>query len=141
MVEFCDGSIKAQMGAPDMRLAIQYALGYPERLPQEYETLDLLKNKELTFEEPNTEKFPCLRLAREASERGGLYPAILNAVNEIAVEAFLQSQIGFDDIPQIIELTMKKSPQDDTTIDIERIFDADRKAREYAKDFITGTKS
>jgi len=152
MVEFCDGSIKAQMGAPDMRLAIQYALGYPERLPQEYEALDLLKNNSLNFEQPDMEKFPCLRLARVASERGGLYPAIMNAANEIAVEAFLQSRIRFNDIPQVIESTMNNaathsaqplnvSPQDGPTLDIERIFYVDRISREYAKDFITKAKT
>jgi len=152
MVEFCDGSIKAQLGAPDMRLAIQYALGYPERLPQEYETLDLLKNKELTFEEPDVEKFPCLRLAREASERGGSYPAILNAANEVAVEAFLNELIEFQEIPQLIESTMNeaevnfvpalnRSPRDEPKQDIERIFHADSASREFARQRITETIS
>jgi 1-deoxy-D-xylulose-5-phosphate reductoisomerase len=148
MVEFCDGSIKAQLGAPDMRLAIQYALGYPERLAQKYETLDLLKNSELTFEEPNLEKFPCLQLARVACERGGIYPTILNASNEIAVEAFLNEQIDFTEIPQLIESAMNEapaytaqalniSPQGEPIINIERIFDADQKSRAYAKQYIS----
>lgn len=147
MVEFCDGSIKAQLGAPDMRLPIQYALGYPERLAQEYDALDLLKNNTLDFESPDIEKFPCLRLAREAGERGGIFPCILNAANEIAVAAFLSEQIGFNDIPRIIEQVMLDSPQDsaqplnalsDSAInnDIERIYHADEKAREYAKKLV-----
>jgi 1-deoxy-D-xylulose-5-phosphate reductoisomerase len=130
MVEFCDGSMKAQLGAPDMRLAIQYALAFPERLPQEYETLDLLKNDQLNFEQPDMEKFPCLRLARESLERGGLFPTILNAANEIAVEAFLNEQIGFTDIPRIIEMALNDPAGDLTSaVTIEGIFEADKRSR------------
>ena len=147
MVEFCDGSVKAQLGAPDMRLPIQYALGYPERLPQEYDRLDLLANNKLDFEKPDTGKFPCLELAREAAELGGVYPCILNAANEIAVEAFLNEEIRFTDIPRIIKRTMEKAPpqssqslnassDESITADIERIYDADRLAREFAKQVI-----
>jgi 1-deoxy-D-xylulose-5-phosphate reductoisomerase len=147
MVEFYDGSVKAQLGAPDMRLPIQYALGYPERLPQEYDRLDLLANNNLNFEKPDTEKFPCLALAREAADLGGVYPCILNAANEIAVEAFLNEEIRFTDIPRIIKRTMKEAPprseqsldaSSDKSIndDIERIYHADRLAREYAKQLL-----
>jgi 1-deoxy-D-xylulose-5-phosphate reductoisomerase len=147
MVEFCDGSVKAQMGAPDMRLAIQYALGYPDRLPVAYETLDLLKNNRLDFEAPDVEKFPCLKLARNASEFGGLYPAILNAANEIAVEAFLDESLSFQEIPQIIESAIAHAeedaarpliatPLDRINEDLERIFHADNKSREHARQFI-----
>jgi len=150
MVEFCDGSIKAQLGAPDMRLPIQYALGYPERLPHEYDVLDLLTNNRLDFESPDVEKFPCLRLAREAGERGGVYPCILNAANEISVEAFLQEKIDFEEIPRIIEQIMQESPQDSAqplnassddaiTKDIERIFHANDKARGDAQRLIEST--
>jgi len=147
MVEFCDGSVKAQLGAPDMRLPIQYALGYPDRLPQEYDRLDLLASNKLDFEKPDSEKFPCLRLAREAAGLGGVYPCILNAANEIAVEAFLNEEIRFTDIPNIIKRTMEAAPprsaqsldassDQSITADIERIYHADRLAREQAKQLL-----
>jgi 1-deoxy-D-xylulose-5-phosphate reductoisomerase len=147
MVEFCDGSVKAQLGAPDMRLPIQYALGYPDRLPQEYDRLDLLANSKLDFEKPDTEKFPCLALAREAADLGGVYPCILNAANEIAVEAFLGEEIRFTDIPRIINRTMHQAPprsaeplnassDKSITTEIERIYHADQLAREYAKQLL-----
>ncbi len=110
MVEFVDGSVKAQLGAPDMRLPIQYALGYPERLPVTYDLLDLLQNNHFDFEAPDTDRFPCLRLAREAAARGGVYPCILNAANEVAVEAFLNEKIGFIDIPRMIEHAIDHAP-------------------------------
>lgn len=111
-VEFVDGSVKAQLGAPDMRLPIQYALDYPKRLARSYELLDLLSQKALEFYAPDLEKFPCLRLAKEALEQGGLYPCILNAANEVAVDAFLNRKIRFTDIPVLIERTMKQAPAD-----------------------------
>jgi 1-deoxy-D-xylulose-5-phosphate reductoisomerase len=152
MVEFSDGSVKAQLGAPDMRLPIQYALGYPERLPHEYDALDLMRNNRLDFEKPDVEKFPCLRLARRAGERGGVFPCILNAANEIAVEAFLRQKIGFDEIPRIIEQVMQGSPPDsaqplnasnDDSInrDIERIYHADSQTREFAKQLLPAVVS
>ncbi|MEP7235173.1 MAG: 1-deoxy-D-xylulose-5-phosphate reductoisomerase [Ignavibacteriota bacterium] len=148
MVEFCDGSIKAQLGAPDMRLPIQYALGYPERLRQEYDKLDLLMSNKLEFELPDTDKFPCLKLARISGERGGVYPCIFNAANEIAVEAFLNEEIAFTDIPQIITQTLDEAPprsgapldassEESITLEIERIYHADQKAREFAKQLVT----
>jgi 1-deoxy-D-xylulose-5-phosphate reductoisomerase len=103
MVEFVDGSIKAQLGAPDMRLPIQYALEAPHRLPEEYDVLDLLSTKPLEFYPPDVEKFPALRLAREASMHGGVFPCVLNAANEIAVDAFLKGRIGFTDISRLVE--------------------------------------
>jgi len=106
-VEFIDGSMKAQLGLPDMRLPIQYALDAPERIAESYGTLDLVKSGSLEFYEPDEEKFPCLRLAREAGERGGLYPCILNAANEVAVDAFLKDKIGFTDIPILIEVALE----------------------------------
>jgi len=148
MVEFCDGSVKAQLGAPDMRLPIQYALGYPERLPQEYDKLDLLAQNRLDFEKPDTAKFPCLLLAREAAKLGGVYPCILNAANEVAVAAFLGEGIRFTDIPRMIERTMEGAPSDSAqslnassdkaiNADVERIYHADRRAREYAEQLLT----
>ncbi|MEE1118453.1 MAG: 1-deoxy-D-xylulose-5-phosphate reductoisomerase [Bacteroidales bacterium] len=103
MVEFEDGSIKAQLGVADMRLPIQYALNFPERLPNTSEKLDIFKHSTLTFEKPNTELFPCLSLAYHAIEQGGNLPAIMNAANEVAVEAFLKEKIQFIQIPNIIE--------------------------------------
>src|SRR6185503_1854661 len=97
-VEFVDGSVKAQLGAPDMRLPIQYALDAPHRIAQSYELLDLLKTGPLDFFPPDTEKFPALRHAREASEKGGVYPTVLNAANEVLVEAFLDRKISFNEI-------------------------------------------
>ncbi|MFH1214632.1 MAG: 1-deoxy-D-xylulose-5-phosphate reductoisomerase [Candidatus Neomarinimicrobiota bacterium] len=103
MVEFWDGSIKAQMGLPDMRLPIQYAIGYPERLPVAWENVDWTKLSQLTFEAPDPVKFPTLRLAYEALRRGGTAPAILNVVNELAVYAFLEGRIRFPEIAGLIE--------------------------------------
>ncbi|HET6401632.1 MAG TPA: 1-deoxy-D-xylulose-5-phosphate reductoisomerase [Candidatus Kapabacteria bacterium] len=102
LVEFVDGSVKAQLGMPDMRLPIQYALAAPERLDQSYDLLDLVSSSPLEFFAPDLDKFPSLALAREAGERGGLYPCILNAANEVAVARFLAGGIGFIEIPQII---------------------------------------
>jgi 1-deoxy-D-xylulose-5-phosphate reductoisomerase len=110
MVEFVDGSVKAQLGAPDMRLPIQYALEAPHRLNEHYELLDLLKTKPLEFSAPDLDKFPCLRLAREAGEKGGLYPTILNSANEAAVALFLDESIGFNDIPRLIEEMLADAP-------------------------------
>lgn len=103
MVEFEDGSIKAQLGIADMRLPIQYALSFPERLSNSSEKLDIFKYSTLTFEKPNRELFPCLDMAYYAIEKGGNAPAIMNAANEVAVEAFLKEKIRFIDIASIIE--------------------------------------
>ncbi len=111
MVEFVDGSVKAQLGAPDMRLPIQYAIEAPHRLNERYELLDLLKTKPLEFSAPDLEKFPCLRLAQEAGRKGGLYPTILNSANEAAVALFLDEAIGFNDIPKLIEEMLANADQ------------------------------
>ncbi|MDR1725149.1 MAG: 1-deoxy-D-xylulose-5-phosphate reductoisomerase [Bacteroidales bacterium] len=108
LVEFADGSIKAQLGLPDMRLPIQYALTFPERLKNNFETLDLFSLNSLTFEKPDTKTFACLELAYKAMEQGGNIPAIMNAANEMAVAAFLNEKISFNDIPKIIEDAMMK---------------------------------
>jgi 1-deoxy-D-xylulose-5-phosphate reductoisomerase len=110
MVEFVDGSVKAQLGAPDMRLPIQYALGYPERIDEEFDTLDLLRNNRFDFEAPDHDRFPCLPLARKAAELGGVFPCILNAANEVAVESFLAGDIAFTDIPAVVSQTMEFAP-------------------------------
>ncbi len=108
LVQFVDGSMKAQMGLPDMRLPIQYALAYPERLQNEFPRFSFDKFKELTFEAPDIEKFRNLALAFEAMTRGGNVPCILNAANEIAVHAFLGRRIGFNDIARINENCMQE---------------------------------
>ena len=106
MVEFGDGAIKAQLGCPDMRLPIQYALCYPERVTTNLPRLDFNEIKSLVFETPDTERFPCLRLAIEAGMKGGTYPAVLSAADEIAVSLFLEGLIGFADIAYHVEKTL-----------------------------------
>ena len=108
LVQFKDGSIKAQMGMPDMRLPIQYALGYPKRLPHAHTQFSFTDYPALTFEAPDRVSFPCLDLAFEALKKGGNMPCILNAANEIAVEAFLNKRIRFTEIPDLINQTMNQ---------------------------------
>ncbi|PIS27755.1 MAG: 1-deoxy-D-xylulose-5-phosphate reductoisomerase [Candidatus Marinimicrobia bacterium CG08_land_8_20_14_0_20_45_22] len=103
MVEFIDGSVKAQLGVPDMKLPIQYALNFPERLALRWEYLDFGKINQLTFELPDIRKFPAIRLAYETLKRGGTASAILNVVNELSVYAFLEHRIGFTDITDLVE--------------------------------------
>jgi 1-deoxy-D-xylulose-5-phosphate reductoisomerase len=102
MVEFVDGSVKAQLGIPDMKLPIQYALTYPERPPADYHRVDFPRLGSMTFFEPDTDKFRCLALAYRALELGGTAPAVLNAANEIAVELFLDDRLPFAAIPEVI---------------------------------------
>ena len=108
MVEFEDGSVKAQMGLADMRLPIQYALTYPERFKTNFPKFNILDFPNLSFLKPDTETFPCLSLAYQAIQKGGNMPTIMNAANEIAVEAFLRGVIGFLEIPEIIANAMSK---------------------------------
>jgi 1-deoxy-D-xylulose-5-phosphate reductoisomerase len=108
MVQFADGSIKAQLGAPDMRLPIQHALAYPDRLPSAFPRVDFDACRTLTFERPDAAAFPCLGLAFEATRRGGNIPCAMNAANEVAVEAFLGGRLPFTGIPAIIERTIDK---------------------------------
>ena len=105
-VQFCDGTVKAQLGLPDMRLPIQYALSYPRRLPLSGPRLDLFEIADLTFERPDLQRFPCLSLAYEAIKRGGNMPCILNAANEVANLAFRQDRISFPQISEVIIATM-----------------------------------
>lgn len=109
LVEFQDGSIKAQMGLPDMKLPIQYALSYPKRLRSKFPRFNFMAYPELTFEKPNAEKFKCLELAYYSMYKGGNLPCIMNAANEIVVAAFLKDEIGFMTIAEIIEKTMEKA--------------------------------
>jgi 1-deoxy-D-xylulose-5-phosphate reductoisomerase len=110
MVAFTDGSVKAQLGVPDMKVPIQYALSHPARWPAPHERLDWRELSRLDFAPPDTKKFPCLRLAFEALETGGTAPAILNAANEAAVDLFLEEAIGFLDIPRAIERALEQVP-------------------------------
>ena len=135
MVQFADGSIKAQMGLPDMRLPIQYALSYPERFESDFERFDFMKHPQLTFEEPDTKIFRNLALSYEALRKGGNWPCILNAANEIAVDAFLKGLIGFLEIPDVIENTLGKSSFIKAP-GLEDYNQADLLARQVAKELI-----
>ncbi|MCU7501842.1 MAG: 1-deoxy-D-xylulose-5-phosphate reductoisomerase [Ignavibacteria bacterium] len=132
MVEFVDGSIKAQMGLPDMKLPIQYALCYPERLVSKNRKTNLASVKTLTFQEPDLRKFECLRLAYEVMDCGGTAPCIMNAANEIAVGKFLEGKIKFIEIPRIIEKSLS-SIENHRSPDIDVIYECDRKTRQYAR--------
>lgn len=135
MVQFEDGSIKAQMGLPDMKLPIQYALGFPHRLANEFPRYDFKKVSTLTFEEPDLKTFRNLALAIEALQKGGNLPCVLNAANEIAVWAFLRNRIGFLDMTDVIEKTMQYiSFIEHPTLD--EYFETDAEARNYAASLI-----
>lgn len=135
IVQFEDGSMKAQMGLPDMKLPIQYALGFPHRLPNNFPRYDFRKPNQLTFEEPDVKTFRNLSLAVDALFKGGNLPCILNAANEIAVYAFLRNRIGFLDMTDVIEKTMEKiSYIDKPTLD--EYFESDGEARHYAASLI-----
>ena len=108
MVQFADGSVKAQMGVPDMKTPIQYALSYPYRLDSDFPRLDFSKYASLTFEQPDVQRFPALRLAYEALKSGGNIPCAMNAANEAAVQEFLNGRIGFTDIPRWIEQAIQR---------------------------------
>lgn len=135
MVQFQDGSIKAQMGLPDMKLPIQYALTFPQRIPNDFTRCDFKKIKTLTFEEPDIKTFRNLGLAMEALSRGGNLPCIMNAANEIAVYAFLKNRIGFLDMTDVIERTMQTVPYIDKPT-LAEYFESDGEARSFAADLI-----
>ncbi|MFA5523354.1 MAG: 1-deoxy-D-xylulose-5-phosphate reductoisomerase [Tissierellales bacterium] len=133
MVEYIDGSVIAQMGIPDMRIPIQYALTHPKRIGNQLDRLDFVAVKDLTFEKPNTEVFPCLQIAYEAIKSGGTMPAVLNASNEVAVEMFLNNKINFLEIPEIISEVMAhhtiiKNPT------LEDVLESDKWARKMVID-------
>ena len=135
MVQFQDGSIKAQMGLPDMKLPIQYAMAFPRRIQNEFPRCEFKKIKQLTFEEPDLRTFRNLALAMEALEKGGNLPCVLNAANEIAVYAFLRNRIGFLDMTDVIERTMQKVSYIDKPT-LEEYYESDGEARNYAADII-----
>ncbi len=135
MVQFEDGSIKAQMGLPDMKLPIQYALAFPQRIPNQFPRYDFKKPNTLTFEEPDIRTFRNLFLATEALKKGGNMPCIMNAANEIAVYAFLRNRIGFLDITEMIEQTMNKISFIEKP-SLEEYFESDGEARTFAASLI-----
>jgi 1-deoxy-D-xylulose-5-phosphate reductoisomerase len=140
MVEMVDGSVIAQLGVTDMKHAIQYALTYPKRLESCLEPLDFRKASQLTFEDPDFERFPCLRLAYEALKTGGTMPAVLNAANEIAVQAFLDNKIRLSEIPRIIESVMNEH-ETRSASRLEAILESDVWARARANARLTETAS
>jgi 1-deoxy-D-xylulose-5-phosphate reductoisomerase len=135
MVAYVDGSVLAQMGTPDMRTPISFALGWPERMPAPAPRLDLAKIGKLTFEAPDFKRFPALKLAREALKAGGAAPTILNAANEIAVGRFLAGEIGFLDIAAVVETTLAET-RNGTITGIDDVRAADDEARNTAADVI-----
>jgi 1-deoxy-D-xylulose-5-phosphate reductoisomerase len=135
IVQFEDGSMKAQMGLPDMKLPIQYALAFPHRIPNNFPRFDFRKYEQLSFEEPDIRTFKNLALAIEALNKGGNMPCIMNAANEIAVWAFLKNRIGFLDIMAVVEQAMQKI----TFIEkptLQDYYDTDADAREFAASLI-----
>jgi 1-deoxy-D-xylulose-5-phosphate reductoisomerase len=128
LVEYIDGSIVAQLGIPDMRIPIAYALSYPERLGIGLSRLSLSQCGSLTFEKPDYVRFPALQLAFTVLKEGGLKPAVMNAANEIAVDAFLEKRIGFTDIAEVVAQTVKKA-SDGNEMDLQSILAADELAR------------
>ena len=142
MVEMVDGSLLAQMGPTDMRIPIQYALSYPERLETPWPRFDVTRSWSLTLDPPDSDTFPCLGLAYEASRRGSTVPAVLSTADEMAVEAFLQQRIGFTDIPDIIADAMERhaaAPDRAGPVTLESIMAADRWTRAYCgKKLIAG---
>ena len=140
MVEFVDSSVLAQLGPTDMRMPIQYALTYPERVASNQVALDWDKLKRLDFEKASTRRFPCLRLAREALKKGGAMPCALNAADEVAVAAFLEHRLPFPGIAEVIERVLGRMPR----IKLEKMDDvlkADAEARRMAKEEATQVRS
>ncbi|MCF8999126.1 1-deoxy-D-xylulose-5-phosphate reductoisomerase [Acinetobacter nectaris] len=136
MVQYIDGSTIAQMGNPDMCTPIAHALAWPKRIDAGVSALDLFVNNKLDFQAPDTKKFPALRLARESMQAGGLAPAILNAANEIAVDAFLKDKISFTNISNVVEETLT-SLENAQANSLEVILDTDQRARNIAQTYVT----
>lgn len=132
MVEFRDNSIKAQLGIPDMRIPIQFSLTFPDRVKSEFCKMDFVKYSNLTFEEPDLEKFRCLKLAYDVLKSGGTYPVVLNAANEISVDLFLKKKIDFLSIPDLIEDQLNKHVSIDE-FELEDITEIDKKVRSEVK--------
>lgn len=132
MVEFADGAVMAQLGTPDMRIPIQYALAYPRRMPLQTERLDLVALSRLDFRAPDYVRYPCLKMAFEAGKAGGTMPAVMNAANEVAVETFLKGNCRFLDIEEIVERALNVH-QSISSPSLKEIEEADRWARRFAK--------
>ncbi|MGF1525555.1 MAG: 1-deoxy-D-xylulose-5-phosphate reductoisomerase [Candidatus Competibacterales bacterium] len=132
LVEYSDGSWLAQLGQPDMRIPISHALGWPERLASGVKPLTLFDLQALTFEPPDEGRFPCLALARRAGDLGGTAPAVLNAANEVAVEAFLAGRLAFSHIPTAVEATLERLDPEPVT-DLEQVLAVDRRARDICR--------
>ena len=139
MVAYVDGSVLAQLGSPDMRTPISYTLAWPQRMVAPSARLDLGKIATLTFEPPDSERFPALRLAREALKAGGAAPTILNASNEVAVAGFLDNNLGFLDIPRIVTETLEKMPVS-AIRSVDDALSVDNEARHIARDIMTETR-
>ncbi|CAE6941789.1 1-deoxy-D-xylulose 5-phosphate reductoisomerase [Ectopseudomonas oleovorans] len=137
LVDYVDGSVLAQLGNPDMRTPIAHALAWPERIDSGVSPLDLFTVGRLDFERPDEQRFPCLRLAREAVQAGGSAPAMLNAANEVAVEAFLQGRIRFIDIARMIEFVLNAQPVQAVEA-LDAVFEADAQARALAGEWLAG---
>ena len=135
MVEYVDTSVIAQLSMPDMRLAIEYALTYPDRIHSNFERIDFKKLSTLTFEEPDMNTFPCLKLAYDALKEGKTYLTVLNASNEVLVEKFLKEQIGFYDIPYYIEKSLD-AHNSITNPKLDDMLEVDRWARSYINDLL-----
>jgi 1-deoxy-D-xylulose-5-phosphate reductoisomerase len=136
LVEYVDGSVLAQLGNPDMRTPIAYAMAYPERIDAGVPSLDLFKIARLDFEAPDFERFPCLQLAYAALRAGGTAPAILNAANEVAVAAFLDRRLSFLGIPRLIEATLAALPAGPEG-SLADVLTADAEARRIASSLIS----
>ncbi|AUX87665.1 1-deoxy-D-xylulose-5-phosphate reductoisomerase [Acinetobacter tandoii] len=140
MVQYVDGSTLAQMGNPDMCTPIAHALAWPKRINTHVPALDLFVNHQLDFQEPDTTRFPALTLARQSIQAGGLAPTVLNAANEIAVASFLQKQIGFTDIPVVVEHTLNQV-ENGSADSIDLILQVDSTARSIAQQFVSSKGS
>lgn len=136
LVRFSDGSVLAQMGNPDMCTPLAHALAWPERITAGVEPLDLVQLGQLSFEAPNLDAFPCLNLARHAFISGGTAPAVLNAANEVAVAAFLTNQLGFNQIPELIDAVLQQQPQQQIN-ELDILLSEDARARELANRLLT----
>ncbi len=132
-VEFYDGAILAQLGEPDMRVPIQYAITYPKRLPSPVKKLNLFEAAKLDFSAPDLDRFPCLELALAAARQGGIFPAVLSAADEVAVAAFLDEKIKFTDIAKLVYTVLKAAPQTPGNATLNQALEADRWARETAE--------
>ncbi len=135
MVDYDDGSVLAELGNPDMRIPIAYGLAWPERIQSGVDPLDIFTVQHLDFQPPDLDRFPCLRLAFEAAKAGGTAPAILNAANEVAVEAFLERKISFPSIAKVIEKTLEQLPADPAK-DLDCVLHANHQARHFAETLI-----